>query len=129
MEINLPDKVEQVLFCRMTDYQIDEYKKFLAGDEVSSILAGKRHALYGIDILRKICNHPDLVMKESNKSDYGMFEKSGKMKVVSSLFKMWKTQNHRCLLFCQTRQMLDIIEKLVVDQGKVLSRSKSEFHF
>jgi DNA excision repair protein ERCC-6 len=30
---------------------------------------------------------------------------------------MWKEQKHKALLFCQTRQMLDIIEQFVIDSG------------
>lgn len=60
---DLPRKSEQVLFCKLTDYQRKEYEKFLRSDELGSILDGKRHVLYGIDVLRKICNHPDLLYK------------------------------------------------------------------
>jgi DNA excision repair protein ERCC-6 len=28
---------------------------------------------------------------------------------------LWRTQGHRVLLFCQTQQMLDIIENLVAN--------------
>jgi DNA excision repair protein ERCC-6 len=30
---------------------------------VADILAGQRHALAGIDVLRKVCNHPDLLQR------------------------------------------------------------------
>lgn len=58
-------------------------KVFLKTDEVGSILAGKRNLLYGIDILRKICNHPDLLERNTPKrpKDYGNTERSGKLKV------------------------------------------------
>ncbi|KAI9102025.1 hypothetical protein DFS34DRAFT_647809 [Phlyctochytrium arcticum] len=111
----LPAKREQVLFCRLTDQQRKAYEKFLKSDEVSSILQGRRHALYGIDILRKICNHPDLLIPraESTVDDYGALERSGKLKVVSNLLEVWRREKHRVLLFCQTRQMLDIVEIFV----------------
>jgi len=65
---DLPQKTEQVLFCRLSEEQKEIYEDFLNGDEVNSILEGKRHVLYGIDILRKICNHPDLLeLKSSEK--------------------------------------------------------------
>ena len=63
---DLPKKNEQVLFCRLTGVQRELYKKFLKGEEVKSILEGTRHALYGIDILRKICNHPDLLERKAH---------------------------------------------------------------
>ncbi|KAK4995235.1 DNA repair protein rhp26, partial [Elasticomyces elasticus] len=58
---DLPKKSERVLFCKLTKLQRDAYETFLNSDDMRGILNGKRQALYGIDILRKICNHPDLV--------------------------------------------------------------------
>lgn len=63
---DLPKKTEQVLFCRLTEFQRRSYQKFLESNDVASIMEGKRNALYGIDILRKICNHPDLLDREIN---------------------------------------------------------------
>jgi SNF2 family DNA or RNA helicase len=47
--------------------------------------------------------------------------KKKKKKVLSALLPMWLSQGHRALLFCQTRQMLDIVEKLV-KKGVFVSR-------
>ena len=46
--------------------------------------AGDRNALAGIDILRKICNHPDLLerTKYEGTEDYGNPERSGKLTVA-----------------------------------------------
>ena len=49
--------------------------------------------------------------------DYGSVNRSGKMQVVQQVLRMWKLQGHRCLLFSQTRQMLDILEKFVRGEG------------
>ncbi len=65
---DLPQKSEQVLFCKLTVYQRREYERFLKSNDVVSILEGKRHALYGIDILRKICNHPDILRRDKIES-------------------------------------------------------------
>jgi len=174
----LPKKTEQVLFCLLTQEQRRRYEEFLESVVVREILEGKRHVLYGIDFLRKICNHPDLVDRkkllgarekdedvvfmddshlragsESEEEDlgkrkekksskrkgeigggvlkdlnmvvqggraYGATQESGKLQVVKSLLPLWKDQGHRVLLFCQTRQMLDIVEKMVFDQGLIL---------
>lgn len=58
---DLPKKTELVLFCKLTNFQLKKYLDFLKSSVAESILSGKRHALYGIDILKKICNHPDLL--------------------------------------------------------------------
>lgn len=114
---DLPKKSEQVLFCKLTEQQREEYEIFLASGDMDSILNGKRQVLYGVDILRKICNHPDLAQREllQQKSGYhyGDPAKSGKMVVVKALLELWKTQGHRTLLFSQGRQMLDILQKYV----------------
>ncbi|KAI9893701.1 MAG: hypothetical protein M1814_005917 [Vezdaea aestivalis] len=112
---DLPKKVEQVLFCKLTKHQRRAYEKFLGSTEITAIINGRRNVLFGVDILRKICNHPDLVDREvllrDKKYDYGNASKSGKMQVVKALLETWKNEGHKTLLFCQTRIMLDIIEK------------------
>lgn len=44
---SLPKKTEQVLFCRLTEFQKKAYRRFLASGDVGNILEGKQHALYG----------------------------------------------------------------------------------
>ncbi|KAI5004833.1 hypothetical protein ZWY2020_032076 [Hordeum vulgare] len=111
----LPKKTEQVLFCSLTQEQRATYRAFLASSEVEQIFDGNRNSLYGIDVLRKICNHPDLLEREqaAQNPDYGNIERSGKMKVVEQVLKVWKDQGHRVLLFAQTQQMLDILESFL----------------
>lgn len=112
---DLPKKSEQVLFCKLTKPQRAAYKAFLGSEEMQSILKGRRQVLYGVDILRKICNHPDLQSHKllHAKSGYGGASKSGKMQVVKSLLELWRSTGHKTLLFTQHRIMLDILEKFV----------------
>ncbi|KAL4867630.1 hypothetical protein BDV12DRAFT_198051 [Aspergillus spectabilis] len=112
---DLPKKSEQVLFCRLTKLQRQAYMAFLGSEEMQSILRGRRQVLYGVDILRKICNHPDLQNHKllHTKANYGNATKSGKMQVVKSLLELWKDTGHKTLLFAQHRIMLDILEKFV----------------
>lgn len=113
---NLPKKTEHVLFCSLTTEQRSVYRAFLASSEVEQIFDGSRNSLSGIDVMRKICNHPDLLEREHScrDPDYGNPERSGKMKVVAEVLKVWKEQGHRVLLFSQTQQMLDILERFLV---------------
>jgi DNA excision repair protein ERCC-6 len=130
----MPKKNEQVLFCKLTAAQRAIYEDFIQSAELQAIFDGKRRIFYGIDILRKICNHPDLLMllsnpggkkqssaivKHSAQQDqrFGDYRKSGKMLVVHSLLQQWREQGHRVLLFTQTRQMQDILEKMVRQMG------------
>ncbi|OCL12765.1 hypothetical protein AOQ84DRAFT_284541 [Glonium stellatum] len=114
---DLPKKSERVLFCKLTRQQREAYEKFLSSEEMKSIMNGKRQMLFGVDILRKICNHPDLVehktLSKKPKYNYGTGAKSGKMQVVKALLEIWKKGGHKTLLFAQHRIMLDILEKFV----------------
>ena len=90
---------------------------------------GSLQIFVGLINLRKICNHPDLYdggpkhygrnkpSEFDEGDDFGHWKRSGKMIVVQALLKLWKKQNHRVLLFTQSRQMLSILEKFVTDQG------------
>ncbi|KAI8853570.1 SNF2 family N-terminal domain-containing protein [Chytridium lagenaria] len=116
---DLPKKSEQVLFCKLSDQQRMLYERYLDSRECRQILDGRRNALSGIDILRKICNHPDLTRRaeEREMPDFGNPERSGKLQVVRALLGNWTNQGHRTLVFCQTRQMLDIVEAMIKEEG------------
>lgn len=118
---DLPKKSEQVLFCKLTKFQRDTYENFLASDDLKAIMNGKRQVLYGVDILRKICNHPDLqdhkLLSVKTSYNYGSGAKSGKMQVVKALLELWKEQGNKTLLFAQHRIMLDILEKFIRSLG------------
>ncbi|XP_045423793.1 DNA excision repair protein ERCC-6 isoform X1 [Lemur catta] len=121
MSLSLPDKNEQVLFCRLTDEQHKVYQNFIDSKEVYRILNGEMQILSGLIALRKICNHPDLFSggtknlkglpeDELEEDQFGYWKRSGKMIVVESLLKIWHKQGQRVLLFSQSRQMLHILE-------------------
>ena len=116
--LQLPRKTEHVLFCPLSKVQADAYRAYLASKDVAAILAGDREALAGIDVLRKIVNHPDLLdrARAGDAPDYGNPERSGKLQVVRRVLSLWAEQGHRCLLFCQTQQMLDIVEDLLMTE-------------
>eukprot|EP00775_Hariotina_reticulata_P009427 gene9427-9593_t len=111
----LPKKTETVLFCNLTEQQRDLYRAYIHSPDVEDILCGRRQALAGIDVLRKICNHPDLLerVQAQGNIDYGDPSRSGKLQVLSKVLAAWHKEGHKVLLFTQTQQMLDILEKLV----------------
>lgn len=129
MTLNLPGKSEQILFCDLTPFQRDLYKEYIASKEIKSILAGRIDAFVGLINLRKLCNHPDLITGGPNRDDnhleksesledeFGAASRSGKLIVVQSLLKLWYKQKQKVLLFSQSRQMLSILEKLIVMMG------------
>ncbi|XP_036430059.1 DNA excision repair protein ERCC-6 [Colossoma macropomum] len=127
--LSLPDKNEQVLFCRLTEEQRKVYQDFLDSKEVYQILNGDMQVFSGLIALRKICNHPDLftggprllrgVPEEelTEEEHFGYWKRSGKLIVVESLLRLWFKQGHRVLLFTQSRQMLEILEVFVRGNG------------
>lgn len=44
---DLPEKTEQVLFCKLTQSQLTAYTRFISSDAVGEIMTRKRKALYG----------------------------------------------------------------------------------
>ncbi|XP_042905022.1 DNA excision repair protein ERCC-6 isoform X2 [Parasteatoda tepidariorum] len=128
MAINLPNKNEQVLFCKLSVEQEALYKGYINSKEVGSILDARLQVFVGLINLRKICNHPDLfdggpkIFKDTDESllgvedHYGYYKRSGKMIVVEALLKLWHQQGHRVLLFTQSRQMMEILELFIKDR-------------
>lgn len=113
---DLPKKKEQVLFCKLTSMQRRQYEYFIQSSEMAAVLNRSRNPLPAITTLRKICNHPELArpqLKSTNGYREGSSEYSGKMQVVKSLINMWKRLGHKALLFSQSVQMLDILEKFL----------------
>ncbi|KAI9797268.1 MAG: hypothetical protein M1833_005564 [Piccolia ochrophora] len=123
---DLPKKTEKVIFCKMTRPQRQAYEAYLASDDVKAIMNGTLRSFSGIEKLRKICNHPDLIDREilSRKEGYNYGDplKSGKMQVVSSLLQTWKGSGHKTLLFAQQRIVLNILEKFVKTMKNVVYR-------
>ncbi|KAI0435186.1 SNF2 family N-terminal domain-containing protein [Xylaria sp. FL1042] len=119
---DLPKKREQVLFCKLTKLQYENYRLFLDSKEMDGVLKGTTQSFFGIDRLRKICNHPDLVdpnIKARHPQDWGAPSKSGKMQVLKALLGMWKKLGHKTLLFSQTVQMLDILDQFIRNLGNI----------
>ncbi|KAI1730284.1 hypothetical protein Ddc_02974 [Ditylenchus destructor] len=128
MVLQLPEKTEQVLFCDITKEQRFLYEEYIHSKECGNILSGRLDAFVGLIMLRKLCNHPDLVTGGPNKHsefdidenpemEFGYFERSGKTIVVKSLLRLWHEQKQRVLLFSQSKQMLTILEKFVILEG------------
>lgn len=135
-KLKLPDRSEQVLFCKLTDKQRKLYEAYLQSPTVRDIKGGYCQIFVGLIQLRKICNHPDLFdatdcrkqisskqqVKKfeeffSEDETFGHYKKSGKMMVVDALLSLWKKQNHKVLLFTQSRQMLKIFTNYLVERN------------
>lgn len=123
VDIGLPSKQERVLFCPLQVEQVTAYQDYLKSEEVQWVMSLEKsgnNMLKAVMMLRKICNHPDLVVPEREQfanPDFGNWRRSGKMRVIQQLLPLWKKEGHRVLWFTQTRRMLRIMERFAEDCG------------
>ena len=58
----VPVKYEQVVFCKLSDFQLALYRLFISSPEIQALLRGTdSQPLKAINILKKLCNHPELL--------------------------------------------------------------------
>ncbi|GFE54793.1 SNF2 domain-containing helicase domain-containing protein [Babesia ovis] len=130
--LNLPKKSEHIIMCKLTPAQYEMYMallkaacNFVSKDDSYSMLVGKEskrtqikklksnRVLVLLTLLRKTCNHPDLVLKE-RPEDFGNVSRSAKLKVALDIVAKWEATGHKVLMFTQTIQMLNIIHDTVI---------------
>ncbi|KAL2814849.1 vacuolar protein 14 C-terminal Fig4p binding-domain-containing protein [Aspergillus cavernicola] len=129
----LPIKYEHVVFCNLSPFQLDLYKHFIASPEIKSLLRGKgSQPLKAIGLLKKLCNHPDLLNLSNDlpgcehafPDDYVPPEGrgrdrdikpwySGKMMVLDRMLaRIRQDTNDKIVLISNYTQTLDLFEKL-----------------
>ncbi|VDL78619.1 unnamed protein product [Nippostrongylus brasiliensis] len=137
--LHLPAKNEKVLFCDLSPEQCRFYSEFINSRRCERILSGKLDAWTGLVVLRKLCNHPDLVTggpkyyekldgeKEDRSKAYGYYRRSGKMITLMKLLHLWHAEgNHKVLLFSQSKKMLSIIELKLQEENYAYLRMDGE---
>ncbi|SPO03024.1 related to DNA repair helicase ERCC6 [Cephalotrichum gorgonifer] len=115
---SLPPKSEQVLFCKLTLQQENIYQAALDSPQVKRVFnsSGRRSAdvFSAIDMLRKICNHPDLrYVDKSEIADWGHPDRSAKVQVLVELLRVSKRFGHKTLVFSQSLELLNIITRFL----------------
>lgn len=59
---SVPVKYEQVVFCGLSEFQLALYRLFITSPEIRALLRGTNsQPLKAINILKKLCNHPELL--------------------------------------------------------------------
>ncbi|KAG2020202.1 SNF2-family ATP dependent chromatin remodeling factor snf21 [Coprinopsis cinerea AmutBmut pab1-1] len=136
----LPVKYEQVVFCGLSDFQLALYRLFITSPEIKALLRGtESQPLKAINILKKLCNHPELLdlPKDLKGSDHLIPEGfvgagqqqqgrgagrnvgvrcdwSGKFLVLERFLHQIHTQtNDKIVLISNYTQTLDLFEKLL----------------
>lgn len=148
----MPAKTEHVLFCRLSRRQRLMYEAYLRSDEVMRVVRGTGQLLAAVTMMRKICNHPDLVIDPDESSldkfltngcvpdltgddseasdddlmasstEESLTERSGKLEVLAKILPLWNRQGHRVLIFCQWRKMLNVIQRFLMMKGWKFAR-------
>lgn len=129
----LPVKYEHVVFCNLAPFQLDLYNYFITSPDIQALLRGKgSQPLKAINILKKLCNHPDLltltedlpgseacyppryVPKEVRGRDREVNpEFSGKMQVLDRMLaRIHQDTNDKIVLISNYTSTLDLFERL-----------------
>jgi DNA repair and recombination RAD54-like protein len=129
----LPVKYEHVVFCNLAPFQLALYNYFITSPDIQALLRGKgSQPLKAIGILKKLCNHPDLldlvadlpgceqywpedyVPKEARGRDRDIKPwYSGKMQVLDRMLARIRADtNDKIVLISNYTQTLDLFERL-----------------
>ena len=118
---DLPDKVENMAYCELTDEQRDFYldvldstkEELFKSIEMNGLEKSRMSIFSALLRLRQICCHPRLYDKDSVKG----VMKSGKFEHLKGMLEQIFEEKHRVLLFSQFVDMLDIIKAWLEREG------------
>lgn len=117
---DLPDKVEQDIYCEMEPDQKDLYelvrlkvRKEVEYEAFNPVSAGSK-VLEGLLYLRQICCDPRLLRQEFNIVNC---QHSGKFECLKELLAEIRHNRNKVLVFSQFTSMLKLIEGWIVEQG------------
>jgi SNF2 family DNA or RNA helicase len=115
---DLPEKVENVLFCDMTEAQAEQYEEaksyyrnlILERIEEEGMARSQMVVLQGLTKLRQIANHPRMVNDEYEGD-------SGKLSDVLMRLESAMTENHKVLVFSQFIKHLNVVRQYLKEKG------------
>lgn len=105
---DLPDKIEDVYYCKMSSKQEEIYKAYQERLK-KDILEGGNNILGLLTRLRQVCITPELLYEEQ-------FENT-KIDMAMDLIRSSISANHRILLFSQFAQSFPLITKRLEAEG------------
>ncbi|XP_059943913.1 DNA excision repair protein ERCC-6-like [Mesoplodon densirostris] len=139
---SLSRKNDLIIWIRLVPLQEEIYRKFVSLDHIKELLMETRSPLAELSVLKKLCDHPRLLSARAcgllnlgavkfsvqdeiegedssdvdhidQISDDALMEESGKMIFLMDLLKRLRDEGHQTLVFCQSRRILNIIERLL----------------
>ncbi|MBN2460198.1 MAG: ATP-dependent helicase [Candidatus Cloacimonetes bacterium] len=119
--VELPDKQEQLSFCRLTSLQEKMYLQIIERlkinylDDPEAFTRNYMHVLAAMTKLRQICNHPVLVDGNIRQK----YEYSGKMELLREMLVDAVESEKKILVFSQFVQMLKLLRQMLIHYGIV----------
>uniref|UniRef100_A0A8D2D7I1 DNA excision repair protein ERCC-6-like n=1 Tax=Sciurus vulgaris TaxID=55149 RepID=A0A8D2D7I1_SCIVU len=139
---SLSRKNDLIIWIRLVPLQEEIYRKFVSLDHIKELLTETRSPLAELGILKKLCDHPRLLSARASRllnlgnvkfsvedgneeedssdvehihhlTDDTLMQESGKMIFLMDLLKRLRDEGHQTLVFSQSRQILNIIERLL----------------
>ncbi|XP_077376732.1 DNA excision repair protein ERCC-6-like isoform X2 [Festucalex cinctus] len=142
---SLTRKNDLIVWTFLSSIQEDIYWKFISLEHIKELLMTSRSPLAELTILKKLCDHPRLLsaratstlgLREARQSpddddmgsqsianvpDETLIAESGKLAFLVTLLKRLRDEGHRTLVFAHYRMVLDILQRILKNQGfKVL---------
>lgn len=125
----LPPKTEYVMFCKPTEAQKSVYRSIIGSPTFNAALGSSAVSLELINILKKVCNSPNLLLKKSDKGEGATQAEvvqsissstlkspgaSGKLQALDSLLhRIHTTTDEKVLLISNYTSTLDILQTLL----------------
>ncbi|XP_069604758.1 DNA excision repair protein ERCC-6-like [Ranitomeya imitator] len=142
---SLTRKNDFIIWVYLSSIQEEVYRKFISLDQIKELMMTTRSPLAELTILKKLCDHPRLlsaracvqlglegdgteenyieaVTKFDHLSDEVLIEESGKLGLLIALLNKLKEEGHRTLVFSQSRKMLDMVDRILNNQGFQIMR-------
>ncbi|KAK2715124.1 hypothetical protein QYM36_009948 [Artemia franciscana] len=136
VESQLPDKIEYIIKCDMSGLQKVLYSHLHTkgamltdgSEKGKSGQGGSKQLMNTIMQLRKLCNHPFMFphIEEAYARHVGiqgivtgadLYRVSGKFELLDRILPKLFKFNHRCLVFCQMTQLMNILEDYLNFRG------------
>ncbi|XP_066570740.1 DNA excision repair protein ERCC-6-like [Amia ocellicauda] len=141
---SLTRKNDLIVWTYLSPVQEDIYKQFISLDHIKELLMTTRSPLAELNVLKKLCDHPRLLssramaqlgleeetgshteeneqysaaVKFDHVSDESLISESGKLTFLVVLLERLHEEGNRTLVFSQSRKMLDIIERVLMNRG------------
>lgn len=119
LQLNLPKKLEQNEYCRLTPEQAALYESFVeeTKQKLQTLTGFERKGLIlkMLSRLKQLCNHPALFLKEPYSTATDMLARSIKLENIVSMAAEITANGEQCLIFTQYIGMGQLIRQCLAE--------------